>query len=78
MNIIIYATTHCPYCDATKNYFDRKNIEYTVKNIDVDEDAYEELYAKLNGIFRGTPVIDINGIVIEGFDVAKIEMALNF
>jgi len=77
MNIVIYTTSYCPYCDETKNFFDKKNIAYETKNIDLDRDAYDELLQKLNGQFRGTPVIDINGDIIEGFDKAKINKLIN-
>ena len=74
MNTIIYTSNHCPYCDGVKNYFDKKNIAYTEKHIDLDESAYNELLTKLNGNFRGTPVIDVDGVIVEGFDTAKLDV----
>ena len=32
--IIIYSTRICPYCIRAKNFFDKKNIEYTEIMID--------------------------------------------
>ena len=75
MKVTIYTSEHCPYCDAVKRYFDKKNIIYDIKNIDLDDFARGELVKKLDGKFRGTPVIDINNILIEGFDRAKIRKA---
>ena len=77
MNITVYVSTHCPYCHAATVYLDQKNIEYDLKNIDLDPNLVTELNNRLPNGFRGVPVIDINGIFIEGFDQAKIEQALS-
>jgi len=74
--IIIYTTNHCPYCDVAKQYFRDKNLDYEAKDIEFDESAFDELLEKLDGNFRGVPVFDINGQIIEGFDRSKIEKAL--
>lgn len=74
--ITIYTSTHCPYCEEAERYLDHKGLKYETKNIDLDESAYRGVIKKLNGNFRGTPVIDIDGQIIEGFDKSKINKAL--
>ena len=59
-----------------KQYLESKQISYTEKNIEEDSAAHEELMKKINGDFRGVPVIDINGTIILGFDRPKIDAAL--
>lgn len=73
---IIYSTNWCGYCKMTKQYLDSKNVEYVEKNIEEDEAAKAELLEKINGEFRGVPVIDIGGTIILGFDRPKIDAAL--
>lgn len=73
---IIYSTSWCGYCKMAKQYLDGKGITYTEKNIEEDSAAHAELMKKLNGDFRGVPVIDIDGKIILGFDRPKIDAAL--
>jgi glutaredoxin-like YruB-family protein len=75
-SITIYSTTWCGYCKMAKKYLDDKGITYADKNIETEPDAQVELIKKLNGDFRGVPVIDIDGQIILGFDRPKIDAAL--
>jgi glutaredoxin len=59
-----------------KKYLDDKGITHTEKNIELDLEAQAELIKKLDGDFRGVPVIDIDGTIILGFDRPKIDAAL--
>ena len=75
-NITIYSTTWCGFCKMAKKYFDDKGIKHTDKDIELDPAAQLELIKKLDGNFRGVPVIDIDGQIILGFDRPKIDAAL--
>jgi len=57
-------------------YLADKGISYTDKNVETDMEAQAELMTKLNGDFRGVPVIDIDGQIILGFDRPRIDAAL--
>lgn len=57
-------------------YLNDKGISYIDKNVETDMEAQAELMKKLNGDFRGVPVIDIDGTIILGFDRPRIEAAL--
>lgn len=74
-SIIIYSTTWCGFCKMAKEYLDDKGFKYEDKNIETDYEAYQELEKKM-GAIRGTPVLDIDGQVILGFDRPKIDAAL--
>lgn len=74
--VIIYSTNWCGYCKQAKKYFNDKGVKFTEKNIEEDEAANKELMVKIKGQFRGVPVIDINGQIIDGFDRAAINAAL--
>ena len=41
--IIIYSTRICPYCVRAKNFFNKKNIEYTEIMIDRDPEQMREM-----------------------------------
>lgn len=73
---IIYSTSWCGFCKMAKKYLGDKNVTFVEKNIEEDADAHKELMEKINGDFRGVPVIDIKGEIILGFDRPKIDAAL--
>lgn len=57
-------------------YLSDKGISFTDKNVETDMEAQKELMQKLDGDFRGVPVIDIDGTLILGFDRPRIDAAL--
>ena len=61
------------FCDQAKEYLSRKKIAFQDKDITRDSGALEEL-KKLG--YMTTPVIQINGHPIVGFDQQKIDAAL--
>ncbi|MGH8003576.1 MAG: glutaredoxin family protein [Limisphaerales bacterium] len=61
------------FCTKTKEFLSKKGIGYTERNVAEDEAAMEELQ-KLG--FYTTPVTLIDGEVIVGFDVKKLENLL--
>ena len=74
MVVTVYSTPSCPYCVMAKKYLAANNVEYQDINVAEDHDAAEEMIKKSGQ--RGVPVIDINGTIILGFDVAAIKQAL--
>lgn len=75
MKAIIYTTSWCTYCKEAKNYLRNKGIEIVEKDIEADESAKDELLGKV-GFFTGVPVIDINGKLLDGFNPAQIDLAI--
>jgi len=74
MTVIIYTTTHCPYCHMAKEFFKKNNVKYKEINVEEDEKAAEEMIEKSGQM--GVPVIDIDGQIIVGFNKTAIEKAL--
>lgn len=72
--VTIYTTTHCPYCKMAKDYFDSRKEAYREINVEVDDDAAAEMIRKSGQ--TGVPVIEINSVVIVGFDRDAIDQAL--
>lgn len=80
MQITIYSTTTCPYCQALKDYLKQKRAAYSEKLIDQDEAAKAEMEA-VSGGFLGVPFIvvtkdDGSQETVTGFDKGKIDSIL--
>jgi glutaredoxin-like YruB-family protein len=73
-NVVIYSTPTCTYCQAAKEYFQGKNVEYTEHDVAADE-AQRAIMLEKSGQM-GVPVITIGDTVIVGFDEPLIEEAL--
>lgn len=74
MLIKIYSTPQCPWCVVAKNYFKKKNIEFTDFNVAIDPLKAQEMI-KLSGK-TSVPVIVIDSKVISGFDQEEIEKTM--
>lgn len=80
MQIIIYATTTCPYCKMLKDYLTSKNIAFIEKLVDTDDAAQKEM-SEISGGFLGVPFTlvtrdDGSKATVLGFDKGKIDQVL--
>lgn len=73
--IILYSTPTCIFCHKAREFFKEHNIEYTNKDVSIDEQALQDMIKKSGQM--GVPVIDIDGQIIIGFDKKKISELLN-
>ncbi len=71
--VIMYSTTHCPYCAKARDWFSSRNISWDERNIESSAEAKQE-WQQLGG--KGTPLILIKGNPIHGFAEARIEAEL--
>lgn len=75
MEVKIYSTPTCPYCNLAKDYLSSKGVSF--RNIDVSADpAAAEEMKNVSGQL-GVPVIIAGSEVIVGFDKSAINKALN-
>ena len=65
--VIIYSTRICPYCIRAKNFFNKKNIDYTEIMIDQDPSLIAEMVEKSGR--QSVPQIFIGDYHVGGFDV---------
>lgn len=72
--ITIYTTPTCGFCHMAKEYFRSKKVEFKEKDVSQDPQLQQEMIA-LSGQM-GTPVIDIDGTVVLGFDRTSIDAVL--
>ena len=67
--IIVYSTPLCAPCESLKNHLRTAGIAFIVKDVLMDEEAGEFLESR--GIFT-TPVLSVNGELLEGFKPDKV------
>ena len=72
--VTVYSTPTCPWCTKAKNYLKENDIEFTDKDVSVDQAGAMEMIRKSNQ--RGVPVIDIDGTILIGFDKPNIDRLL--
>ena len=71
----VYSFESCPWCNKVKKYLDSKNVEYEVRDIELDETAAKEC-EKISGDLT-VPVTTVDGKnFVLGFDKAKIDALL--
>jgi glutaredoxin 3 len=78
MAIIVYSVPDCPKCSAAKALLKRKGISFEESDVRANEKKMQEMTAKLGALEAeiGLPVLDIEGIIVQGFDKEKILAAL--
>lgn len=80
MQVTIYSTTTCPFCQSLKKYLEEKKISFKEKMIDRDDAARKEM-TKESGGFLGVPFVvivkdDNSKETVVGFDKGKINSIL--
>jgi glutaredoxin 3 len=73
--VTIFSSPTCGFCHMAMDYFDEKGVEYTERDITVDQDAFTFVVEKVGQAV--TPIITIGDTIIVGFDRPKIDEALN-
>lgn len=73
--ITIYTTPNCGYCYQAKEYFKKKGLGYEEHDVIRDLKKREEMVRSSGQI--SVPVIEINGKIVVGFNLAKINQLLN-
>ena len=67
----VYSFETCPWCDKVKKYLKSKNVEYEVRDIELDEEAAKEC------VDTTVPVTNVDGKnYVLGFDKPKIDALL--
>jgi glutaredoxin-like YruB-family protein len=71
--VIMYATTWCPYCKQSREFFQRHGIQYVEYDVERDADAYRE-NRRLGG--GGVPMIVVGDEVVAGFNQQRLTQLL--
>ena len=72
--IKIYTITTYPWCIKVKNYLNAENVEFQQLNVQDDMKSREEIITNFNQM--SVPVLDIDNIIIIGFNKTAILKAL--
>ena len=65
MSVTVYSSPACAYCHMAKEYLKSKKV------------AFKEYQWVMDNVGQAvTPVLDVNGTVVLGFDRPKIDAAL--
>lgn len=73
--VIIYSTPTCAWCKKAKEYFQANDVDYTEVNVAGDPAKVQELVEKSGQM--GVPVIDIDGMIVVGFNKGKLDELLS-
>ncbi len=81
MTVIVYSVPSCPKCAAAKALLKRKQVEFEEVDVKESKEKEQAMVQKLEkaGIPSDSimmPILDIDGILIQGFERGKIENAL--
>ena len=74
MDVKVYSTQACPWCVRVKDYLKEKGIAFTAYDVGADQEKAQEMVQKSGQM--GVPVVDIDGVIIVGFDKHKIDILL--
>lgn len=75
MNVTVYSTRSCHWCTRVKDYLKGNHINFKEINVAEDRAGAMEMIRKSGQ--TGVPVLDLNGIIVVGFDKEKIDNVLN-
>jgi glutaredoxin-like protein NrdH len=71
MAVTVYTNPNCVQCEQTKKFLDREGIEYTVENLQSD-DNYEKLVEFVNQGFKAAPIVVTDTETWSGFKPDKL------
>ena len=74
MEVKIYSTPGCPWCQKAKEFMKANNVKFTDVDVASDHTAAKEMIEKSGQ--KGVPVIDIDGDVTVGFDETELKEKL--
>ena len=71
MAVIVYTNPNCVQCEQTKKFLNREGIEYTVENLQSD-DNYEKLVEFVNQGFKAAPIVVTDTETWSGYKPDKL------
>jgi glutaredoxin-like protein NrdH len=71
MAVTVYTNPNCVQCEQTKRFLDKEGIEYTVENLQSDEN-YEKLVEFVNQGFKAAPIVVTDTETWSGFKPDKL------
>lgn len=75
IRVIVYMTDWCPYCRKAREYLKSIGANFIEYDIDKDKFRHDEMLKKSGGS-KGVPLIDVEGIIIRGYNPEAIKAAI--
>jgi glutaredoxin len=75
IHVIMYMTSWCPYCVKAREYLRSLDVNLIEYNIERDKSKREEMLSKSGGS-SGVPLIDVEGIIIRGYNPSAFRAAI--
>jgi glutaredoxin len=75
IQVIMYMTSWCPYCVKARNYLRSLDVHLIEYNVEQDKARREEMLSKSGGS-KGVPLIDVEGIIIRGYNPDVLKRAI--
>jgi glutaredoxin len=79
ISAVVYGAVWCGPCHQAKKYLERRGVKVSYYDIEKEPARAKEMHRKLRGAGKsgGTiPVIDINGVIMQGFSARAVEREL--
>jgi len=73
-DVVVYTARNCDDCELLVKYLDRRDVAYTVYDINESDEAFKD-YKKLGG--NEFPTMLVNGRMLAGFDRNEIKSELS-
>jgi glutaredoxin 3 len=73
--VMVYSTPICPYCIKAKQFLKQNNIKFEDIDVSMNPVKGQEMMQKSGQ--TGVPVIDIDGKIVIGYDVARLRSLLD-
>jgi glutaredoxin len=77
--VVIYGATWCAYTQAAHTYFQQHHVPVVFRNVEQDNDAWEEMHQRVQSAgvtATGIPILDVRGHILVGFQVEDVERVL--
>lgn len=74
MNIKVYSTPGCPWCNVAKDFFKSHHLDFEDIDVSLNEKAAQEMIKKSGQM--GVPVIEIDDKIVIGFNKPVLEEIL--
>lgn len=71
----VYTQPDCPPCQIVKQFLDHNHITYTVYDVSKDQQARNKMIEEFKSY--STPTVSVDGEIVAGFDLQKLEKLLN-
>ena len=75
MDVTVYTTPTCPYCNMVKQFLSQKGISFEERDVSRNPSYAQELVRSTGQM--GVPVTIINGEIVVGFDRGRLEQLLS-